>query len=325
MQLISIYNVGTNAKVPIIVRLTATLLAVFSVFSPFAALAQSAPVGDASSTQVAPTPVVATDTSTPVTPMPAGSDQQAAAPTPITPDTVTPTPAPQDTPTAQPTDTTSSADQPTDPATPTTKEASTKSLRTSASPSGGITGQQVAIGIQMSAPKTDQATGALIQEVPIQLPPGRNGTEPTLKLTYNSQHYENSPYGFGWDISIPRIERTNKAGVENMYTRNDFKSSIDGELLQSTASSTSPSTTYRARTDQGNFTKYIFQNNTWIVYDKHGTKYTYGPTSDSQTVDTASSTRTAVWMLQEVRDTNNNTVTLIAKNNDWLKALSKDI
>ena len=51
-----------------------------------------------------------------------------------------------------------------------------------------------------------------------------------------------------------------------------------------------------------------FPNNTWIAYDKNGTRYLYGSDDTGRMYDTntGTSTKTFKWMLQEVRDTNNN-------------------
>ena len=46
------------------------------------------------------------------------------------------------------------------------------------------------------APKTDGATGALTQTIPLDIPPGRNGVQPDLSLKYNSQDAEDSVVGY---------------------------------------------------------------------------------------------------------------------------------
>lgn len=68
--------------------------------------------------------------------------------------------------------------------------------------------------------------------------------------------------------------------------------------------------THRARVDDGAFNAYSFSSNTWTVYDKKGTRYTYGSSDDGRMYDTGAggSTNTFKWMLQEIRDTNDNFV-----------------
>jgi hypothetical protein len=68
------------------------------------------------------------------------------------------------------------------------------------------------------------------------------------------------------------------------------------------------STILRARVDTGSHLLYTIANNTWTVYDKNGTKYTYGSDDSGRMYDTSTgtSTNTYKWMLQEIRDTNGN-------------------
>ena len=103
-----------------------------------------------------------------------------------------------------------------------------------------------------------------------------------------------------WKISIPYIERVNRTGVQSIYTSNLYSSSLDGELVQDTA------TTFIPRTEQGAYRLYTFINNTWTIVDKDGLTYKLGYSSSTQVYDPAQPTHTAMWMLEEQRDTNNN-------------------
>ncbi|MFA5184742.1 MAG: toxin TcdB middle/N-terminal domain-containing protein [Patescibacteria group bacterium] len=154
---------------------------------------------------------------------------------------------------------------------------------------------------------SDPVLGAYIYSYPIEVPPGRNGLQPDLNLVYNSASENNSnQFGFGWSLDLPYIERMNKTGVDNLYstsTTNYFLSSIDGELSASSTSS------YIARTENGNFNKYTFSNNSWLMVDKNGTQYKFGYESASRQTDPNDSSRVYRWMLQEVRDTNDNYIT----------------
>jgi RHS repeat-associated protein len=66
--------------------------------------------------------------------------------------------------------------------------------------------------------------------------------------------------------------------------------------------------TFGAKVDNGSFNAYSFTNNAWTMYDKNGTRYTFGASDNAQQNDAASSTKIYTWMLSEVRDTNNNYV-----------------
>lgn len=88
----------------------------------------------------------------------------------------------------------------------------------------------------------DLTNGAFTKSYPIAVPPGRNGIEPDLKLTYSSQAGRpDSIVGYGWSLNIPYIERLNKKGVDNLYNQDFahtyFYSSLSGELLYSTTTS----------------------------------------------------------------------------------------
>ena len=65
-------------------------------------------------------------------------------------------------------------------------------------------------------------------------------------------------------------------------------------------------TEYRHRIEDGRFIKYTFDNNIWTAYDKNGTRYLFGTTTQAQQFATTSTTTVSRWMLEEVRDTNDN-------------------
>src|ERR1700726_744677 len=50
---------------------------------------------------------------------------------------------------------------------------------------------------QTSAPKVDGTTGALTEQIKLDIPPGRNGLQPDLSLNYNSQDSGNGIVGSG--------------------------------------------------------------------------------------------------------------------------------
>lgn len=154
--------------------------------------------------------------------------------------------------------------------------------------------------------RVDNSTGALTQRVPIAIPPGRNGMQPEVALEYNSQRTEDGIVGYGWSLTIPYIERMNKFGSQRLYSGSgNFSSSIHGELA-TTSSATSTPTQYMARVDTGHATTYSYDSgtDTWTAYDKNGTRYRYGASSQSR----QSATSTYKWMLEEIRDTNDNFV-----------------
>ncbi len=162
-----------------------------------------------------------------------------------------------------------------------------------------------AFSLQSSQPKVDGATGALTQRIVLAIPPGRKGLQPDLALEYNSQRTENGIVGYGWTISIPYIERMNKYGSQDLYTKAFYSSSLEGELATTSVSTSTP---YRAKVDTGAYNSYSLSSDTWVMYDKKGTKYTFGSDSSGRVQSTSSPTLIYRWMLQEIRDTNGNYV-----------------
>jgi YD repeat-containing protein len=148
-------------------------------------------------------------------------------------------------------------------------------------------------------------TGALSYEYPLVVPPGRGSLTPDLKLQYSSQSHDlDSALGIGWDINIPYIERVNRKGTDKLYKLNVFYSSFDGEI-GSTSAATS-SSTFGAKFENGSFNKYTFTNNSWRMTDKQGTVYTFGSGTSTRMDNPSATTTIYKWMLEEVRDTNNN-------------------
>ncbi len=151
------------------------------------------------------------------------------------------------------------------------------------------------------------ATGAFTYDYAITVPPGRNGMEPHLSLSYSSQDRdEASAFGYGWNISIPYIERYNVEGMQNLYstTSPHFYSSLSGELA-----TTSDSSVFLARSDDGSYLRYALAGNIWMVTDKNGVVYRFGTSTAARQDDPGDSGRVYKWMLQETMDANGNTVT----------------
>src|SRR5262249_30307335 len=71
--------------------------------------------------------------------------------------------------------------------------------------------------VQALQPKTDLSTGALSFDYPFEIPAGRNGQTPDLRLQYNSRNnFNDSVWGYGWTDSIPFIQRINKDGTNQL-------------------------------------------------------------------------------------------------------------
>ncbi|MBI5621872.1 VCBS repeat-containing protein, partial [Candidatus Falkowbacteria bacterium] len=153
-------------------------------------------------------------------------------------------------------------------------------------------------------------TGALTASYAITAPPGRNGLNPGLQLNYNSQD-ENiaTILGHGWSFNIPSIERLPKKGVDRLYSENYFSSSLSGELKPVNLIDATHGE-YGAEVESGEFLKYEFTvDGAWVVKDKKGLTYTFGLTAQSRQDNPSDPSKVFKWMLEEVRDSNGNTIT----------------
>lgn len=150
-------------------------------------------------------------------------------------------------------------------------------------------------------PSVDPTSGALSYSYPFVTPQGRSGFQPDLKLSYSSQSSdENSAFGVGWSLSLPVISRVNKTGSNQLYSQNNFTSSLSGELVDLGGGN------FGSKVDNGEFLSYNFANNSWVVKDKKGTTYKFGASLQTRQADPAENSRVYQWMIEEARDTNDN-------------------
>ncbi len=156
----------------------------------------------------------------------------------------------------------------------------------------------------------DQYSGAFSYAFPLTIPPGRNNLQPVLDLSYSSANTDqNSIVGYGWSLNIPKIERLNKYGSDDLYSRHDFTSSLSGELEDISLSDATHGS-FAAKVDDGSYLIYTYASNeTWVAVDKSGTTYTFGAVSSSRVEDPNDSTHVYAWYLNEIRDTSDNFIT----------------
>jgi hypothetical protein len=58
----------------------------------------------------------------------------------------------------------------------------------------------------------DLHTGTGNLTIPLQLPPGRNGLQPSLTLSYSTGN-PNGPFGLGWSLPVPGVRRKTDKGI----------------------------------------------------------------------------------------------------------------
>ncbi len=155
---------------------------------------------------------------------------------------------------------------------------------------------------------TYQFTGAASSNIPILVPPGRNGIQPNLALTYNS-YMKNGWIGVGWSLDMGCIQRSTKRGVN--YASKTFVVSAAGSTSQLVKRSEWGTNFYGAKIESA-FTHYYFNPATegWEATVKNGTTHYYGSTAASRQDDPQDGSRIFKWCLDRVEDTNGNYMTV---------------
>jgi RHS repeat-associated protein len=164
--------------------------------------------------------------------------------------------------------------------------------------------------------KVDLFTGSFGYTVPINCPPARNGSEPSLVLAYSSAG-DNGWCGMGWNLAIGSIDRNVRDGFPMLYSTGNpatplnayddtkgFILDLFGKSYKLFSVATNGTVEYRAETDT-DFLRCFFDttNNKWTVYDKSGTAYYFGETSNtrlSKTGWTSGATSTFHWALDQI-------------------------
>ncbi len=158
----------------------------------------------------------------------------------------------------------------------------------------------------------DLHTGTGNFTVPIILPPGRNGLEPGLSLSYSTGQ-GNGPFGLGWALGIPGVARTTSRGVPQYDGTDVYVLSGSEDLVPLSPVAGRPPR-YRPRTE-GVFARIEQPTQSghrfWIVSGKDGQVSQYGtqkPTGapadwrdPAALVDPARSDRVFAWKLTETR------------------------
>lgn len=149
----------------------------------------------------------------------------------------------------------------------------------------------------------DLFTGRASTGIPIAVPPGRKGVQPSFGLSYSSSS-RNGWLGVGWSLDLGFIERSTRKGVPKYDTTDTFTfllQSVSSELVKL------PDGTYRAK-DEGLFARFEDRGAAgWEIRDKSGTRYLFGQTATSRV---ANGTNVFRWHLEKVVDANGNTMTI---------------
>ena len=176
------------------------------------------------------------------------------------------------------------------------------------------------VGSLGGAVHADPFTGVATTSIPIEVPPGRNGMQPSLALTYNSAA-GNGWLGMGWDLESEGIYRQTKWGVD--YSKNTDAiggkafvvkmSGVSGDLVQTP--SPAPSNQWSANIEGGvsRIEKLTAGDGQimWKVTTKQGRKYFFGQTTASRQYQMTPLAADKIfgWLLDRVEDLDGNYMT----------------
>ncbi len=148
--------------------------------------------------------------------------------------------------------------------------------------------------------------GAATYSVPIAVPPGIRGMQPSLSVAYNSDR-SNGIAGWGWSISgLSRIHRCPASQLRDGYTSgtldgDSYKYCLDGQRLVEVA-------TNEYRTERESDRRITKDTTGFTVYLRNGRKLFYGKTSDARRASKDSQSYVD-WHLNQVEDLVGNSMT----------------
>ncbi|MBR5118389.1 MAG: hypothetical protein IK100_07070 [Muribaculaceae bacterium] len=178
--------------------------------------------------------------------------------------------------------------------------------------------------INIITPPTANNRGSANLQYQFEMPPARNGMQPQVALSYNSDGGSGWA-GEGWDISIPSITIDTRWGVPRYNTTYETETYLlNGQML---AMMNGNEMTVAHRTDSvlrqenrqffmrqgGDFSLIIregdsIDNYYWVVTDRNGVKYTYGGDANARLsgayigVDGIPRTVVAEWKLTRIEE-----------------------
>jgi hypothetical protein len=122
----------------------------------------------------------------------------------------------------------------------------------------------------------DLYTGTGNFSVPLAVPPGRNGLQPQLALTYSTGN-GNGPFGLGWSLSVPGVTLKTSKGIPRYEGEDTYMLSGAEDLVL--VNEDAGASLYRPRTE-GLFARIVHHQETgndyWEVRSKDGLVSLYG-------------------------------------------------
>jgi RHS repeat-associated protein len=144
---------------------------------------------------------------------------------------------------------------------------------------------------------TDFFGGAMTFAYPFSFPSGSRGMTPSLALSYASNNTDAfSPYGYGFSLSIPRIQRSAKKWVSELYIGDEY-AAFWNDLIKEAWSQNR----YRSK-DGNDLNLYVQSGSSWIVQTPDGRSLTFGSTPLSRIADSTTPSKIYAWLIDEERD-----------------------
>lgn len=190
--------------------------------------------------------------------------------------------------------------------------------------------------------QVNAVNGTAALGIPVPLSPSRQGSTPAIDISYNSGN-GNSPFGIGWEMSLPRITRkTNKklpeykdeeesdtfifSGAEDLVPK--LTEQMDGSWEKDISEKTESGITYtvsgyRPRIE-GSFVRIEkWKNKTtgevhWRTVSSSNSHSYYGISAESRIADPADETRVFEWLLCKSHDDKGNITLYRYKQEDFV-------
>lgn len=179
--------------------------------------------------------------------------------------------------------------------------------------------------INIIMPPTANNRGSANLTYPFEMPPARNGMQPQLALSYNSDGGSGWA-GEGWDISIPAITVDTRWGVPRYNILHESETYLLNGQMLAMMKDTCMTVAHRDSTlsrvadrqfflrQGGDFSKIVRKGNSldsyyWEITDRNGVVYTYGGNDNAVLKDTITDVHgnrrlvAAEWKLTRVQET----------------------
>jgi len=160
------------------------------------------------------------------------------------------------------------------------------------------------LNVQAPSVQVQPFTGSANLSFPIQVPAGRGGIQPNLTLAYNSSMKQLGNAGVGWNLDLGSIQISTINGIPK-YNGSDIFTIEQGGSTQNLVPDPAISGLYH-REVESDFAMIQYFTTYWMITDKHGVKYYFGNTGDSQQSDPNNPTHIFRWALNKVEDLNGN-------------------